>query len=301
MPDLFRILGVVLQSISITFGMFVAGRFWIGFGVAIAHGASPLLLTELVHPQDRSIFTTIYNTTWYLGAIISAWLTFGTAKMTSNWSWRIPSIVQALPSVLQLIFIWAVPESPRWLVAKGRDEEALKVLGDVHANGNQQDELVQLEYNEIRDTIRMEQELKNGSWKELVATRGNRHRLIILLTAGFFSQWSGNGSVFRPVLRLSLTSTGLVSYYIKKVLDLAGITDSTTQLGINGGLQIFNFIVALTMCFYVDKVGRRKLFLISTGGMLAAFIVWTICSEQAESHGTKAAGNAVVAVSSHAN
>jgi MFS family permease len=111
---------------------------------------------------------------------------------------------------------------------------------------------------------------------------------------------SGPEMVIHPILTpmLSLTWTGLVSYYIKKVLDLVGITDSTTQLGINGGLQIFNFIVALTMCFFVDKIGRRKLFLTSTAGMLGAFIIWTICSEQAETHGTKAAGNAVVAVSS---
>jgi hypothetical protein len=45
------LLGVVLQGISINFQMFVAARFFLGFGVAIAHGASPLLITELVHPQ----------------------------------------------------------------------------------------------------------------------------------------------------------------------------------------------------------------------------------------------------------
>lgn len=58
-----RILGVVLQSIGATYGMFLAARFLIGFGVAIAHGASPLLITELVHTQHRAIFTTIYNST----------------------------------------------------------------------------------------------------------------------------------------------------------------------------------------------------------------------------------------------
>jgi MFS family permease len=72
------ILGVVLQTISINLNMFIAARFFIGFGVAIAHGASPLLVTELVHPQHRATFTTIYNTTWYMGSFIAAWLTFGT-------------------------------------------------------------------------------------------------------------------------------------------------------------------------------------------------------------------------------
>lgn len=79
---LIMLLGVVLQSISINFRMFIAARFFIGFGVAIAHGSSPLLITELVHPQHRAIFTTIYNTTWYFGSIIAAWTTFGTNQMS---------------------------------------------------------------------------------------------------------------------------------------------------------------------------------------------------------------------------
>jgi len=72
------ILGVILQTISVNLKMFIAARFFLGFGIAIAHGASPLLVTELVHPQHRATFTTIYNTTWYIGSFIAAWLTFGT-------------------------------------------------------------------------------------------------------------------------------------------------------------------------------------------------------------------------------
>lgn len=105
------LVGVVLQSISVNFKMFVAARFFLGFGIAIAHGASPLLVTELVHPQHRATFTTIYNTTWYIGSIVAAWLTFGTNHIPNNWSWRVPSIVQAFPSLLQILFIWFVPES----------------------------------------------------------------------------------------------------------------------------------------------------------------------------------------------
>lgn len=65
------VLGVILQSISVNLSMFISARFFIGFGVAIAHGSSPLLITELVHPQHRAVFTTIYNTTWYAGSIVA--------------------------------------------------------------------------------------------------------------------------------------------------------------------------------------------------------------------------------------
>ncbi|KAF7937715.1 uncharacterized protein EAE97_007511 [Botrytis byssoidea] len=273
------IVGVLLQSLGYTFGLFVGARFLIGFGVAIAHGASPLLITELVHPQHRAIYTTIYNTTWYIGSFVAAWLTFGTNNIAGNWSWRAPSVVQAFPSLLQMTFIWFVPESPRWLIAKGRNEQALKILADVHASGDQHDEVVQLEYQEIRQTLLLEREVEGNPWAELWKTPGNRHRLIILVSLGFFSQWSGNG---------------LVSYYINIVLEQIGIKSSTTKLLINGILQIVNMIVATGMCFFVDRLGRRLLFLVSTAGMLGVFIVWTICSAQFSMHGSKASANAVV-------
>lgn len=278
---LIMVLGVVLQSASQNFSMFIAGRFFVGFGVAIAHGASPLLITELVHPQHRAIFTTIYNTTWYFGSIVAAWLTYGTARINNNWGWRIPVICQVLPSAIQLAFIFFVPESPRWLISKGREDQALQVLAKVHANGNANDEMVQCEFIEIRDTLRLEKEVEAQSWLELVRTKGNLHRLLILVTAGFFSQWSGNG---------------LVSYYIFKVLNDIGYTNTLTQNVINGCLQIFNFIIAISMCFLVDKVGRRKLFLFSTGGMLVTFIVWTICSARYTIDGNHGAANAVIAM-----
>jgi hypothetical protein len=85
-----------------------------------------------------------------------------------------------------------------------------------------------------------------------------------------------------------------ISYYIHIILNQIGITSSTTQLLINGILQIVNMIVATGMCFFVDRLGRRLLFLVSTSGMLAVFIVWTICSAEFQLHGSKASANAVV-------
>lgn len=80
------------------------------------------------------------------------------------------------------------------------------------------------------------------------------------------------------------------------VFDSIGITNSNIQLIINGCLQILNIIVATGQCFFVDKIGRRPLFLIATAGMLLVFIVWTICSAQFRIHGNESAANAVVAM-----
>jgi hypothetical protein len=187
--------------------------------------------------------------------------------------------VQAVPSVLQICCVWLIPESPRWYVSKGKPERALAILTKVHAEGDHEDELVSLEYDEIRETIAIEKEAEQTGWLELFKTKGNRHRLLILVSAGLFSQWSGNG---------------LVSYYINGVLTTIGITDPDMQLKINGVLNIWNALVAITMCFFVDKFGRRPLFLISTGGMCGSFVIWTILSERFNATHVKANGSAVV-------
>ncbi|RVD82109.1 uncharacterized protein DFL_006543 [Arthrobotrys flagrans] len=274
-------IGVALQSAAQNLGMFIGARFLIGFGISFAHGAAPLLVTELAHMQHRARITSIYNTTWYLGAIIAAWTTFGTLKIKSDWAWRTPSILQAGPACVMICFIWFVPESPRWLISVDRHEEALAILAKYHANGNLDDDLVRHEFIEIKETIALEKEFNQQKISVLWSTKGNRHRMFICLCAGLFSQWSGNS---------------LVSYYIALILDQVGIHKEVDQNLINGCLQIWNMIVAGTMAFMVDRFGRRPLFLASTGGMLACFIAWTICSERRETTGNEAAGRAVVAM-----
>lgn len=98
-------LGVVLQTVAVNIGMFIGARFVIGLGIVYTQSCSPMLVTELSHPQYRARLTTIYNTLWYLGSIIASWTTYGTLKMESQWSWKLPSILQAFPSVIQLFLL----------------------------------------------------------------------------------------------------------------------------------------------------------------------------------------------------
>lgn len=129
-----------------------------------------------------------------------------------------------------------------------------------HANGDQHDAFVQAEFEEIKETIRLEKANSDQGWLVFFKTRGNRRRLLLIALTSFFSQCSGNG---------------LVSYYLHDILQSVGITTSYDQSLINGGLQIWSFLVALAFAFLVDKVGRRRLFLIAGVGMLLTFSVWT--------------------------
>lgn len=117
----------------------------VGFGVAIAGVAAPVLITELAFPTHRAPLTSLYNTSWCLGSIIAAWVTYGTFRIPTTWSWRIPSLMQALPSVIQLMFIWFIPESPRWLVDHGKEDQARAILRKYHCGGNDEDPLLEFE------------------------------------------------------------------------------------------------------------------------------------------------------------
>lgn len=82
------------------------------------------------------------------------------------------------------------------MVSKGREAQALKVLAYYHANGNQDDPLVEYEFSEIKAAIQLDREASaNVGWLSLVKTPGNRRRMRIIVALAFFSQWSGNGLV----------------------------------------------------------------------------------------------------------
>jgi MFS family permease len=188
------------------------GRFFIGFGSNIANGTCPLLITEISHPRHRGKLTTLYNTLWYLGAIIAAWTSFGTlTTLAGHLQWRLPTGLQCLMPGIQLLALYFFPESPRFLISRGRDAEAKKILVHYHANGVANDPFVNWEFAEIRDTLQLEREAAAESgWLEMVRTPGNRKRCALIILTAVFSQCSGNG---------------LVSYYLAQILKTIGITE----------------------------------------------------------------------------
>lgn len=154
-------------------------------------------------------------------------------------------------------------ESPRWLCNKDRHSEALAVFGKWHGEGNENDEFVQLEFAEVRAAIEIDRQTGQTGWADFFKTKGNRKRIIILTAIGFFSQWSGNG---------------LISYYLKYVMDNVGMTNPQTQLGINGGMKTVALVENFGFAFLIDKLGRRPIYLISTIGTFVCFNIFTIIS-----------------------
>lgn len=109
------IVGVAIQTAAINIAMFLVSRILLGMGIPFCISGASQLIAELTFPRHSSVLNGLFNESWYVGAIIAAGVTLGTYKIESNWAWRIPSLLQILPSMLQLTFIWFVPESPRYV------------------------------------------------------------------------------------------------------------------------------------------------------------------------------------------
>ncbi|KAG5743850.1 hypothetical protein H9Q70_013444 [Fusarium xylarioides] len=208
-------------------------------------------------------------------------VTVEVVDLQSNWSRRLPSLLQSICSAIILIGIFWMPESPRWLLSKDKHDEALKVLTHYHAEDDPDDEFVQLEFSEIKAAIALDKEVGQTAWVDFLKTPGNRKRIGLITAPGFFSQWSGNG---------------LISYYLKGIMDNVGITKAETQLGINAGMKTQGLIINTAFAFFIDIFGRRPIYLTSTIGTCVIFTFWTIVSARYDIDPNKALGYAFVAL-----
>jgi MFS family permease len=187
----FMILGAGLQTGATGQGMFIAARCFVGVSSSW-FAYSSVLVTELAYPSHRAIVTALYNCQFNVGALISAWTTYSVRNYPTSWAWRVPSLLQLGIPALAALGTLMCPESPRWLISKGRKEAAKAVLIKYHGGGDPNSALVMFEMEEIAKTLALEREAKSSaSYLDMFKTKGNRHRLFITVTLGIFSQWVG--------------------------------------------------------------------------------------------------------------
>jgi MFS family permease len=147
---------------------------------------APLYISEIAPPEIRGALLVLQEFSIVLGIVIAFWTTYGTRFMAGEWSWRLPFLLQMIPGFVLGVGIIFLPFSPRWLSSKGRDDEALVVLGKLRRLPTD-DPRIQLEWCEIRADVAFAQEVSREKHPELQAnTRMNNFKLEVASWADCF-------------------------------------------------------------------------------------------------------------------
>ncbi|KAK3400449.1 general substrate transporter [Sordaria brevicollis] len=261
------IIGAIIQGFSQHVAMYIIARMILGFGIPTCIVSGSALIGELAYPKERPILTSLFNVSYFVGQIIAAGIVFGTNSIASDWGWRIPSLLQICPSLLQLGFVFFIPESPRWLITKDRSQEAHDILQKYHGEMARGEEFVAAEFAQMQAVIRLEYEtVSKSSWMDLVRTSGMRKRLLISSMLGLFTQWSGNT---------------LISYFLGDILNMIGYTDTTFIQKINVSIACWSLVCGVTVSLLVTRIRRRVMYMACTISLLLCYISWTVSMERA--------------------
>ena len=131
--------------------------------------------------ENRGRITALYNTGYFGGAIPAAGISLATERLKTDWSWRIPIIIQSIPALLVLSTVFLLPESPRWLYLHHREDEAFALLAKYHGNGDPGNPIVRLEVEEFRENIR--QDASDKRWWDF---RSVKATFFLFVFRGFF-------------------------------------------------------------------------------------------------------------------
>lgn len=151
-----------------------------------------------------------------------------------------------IPAIILMALVPMMPESPRWLIANGRNDEALEILAQVHAKGDQDSPLVQAEYREIVQNI--EESSSEGSGYLDLFKNGNAWRTHIAMFTQIWSQ---------------LTGMNVMMYYLSYVFQMAGISGNIALIS-NGIQYVINVVMTVPALLYVDRWGRRPTLLVGS-------------------------------------
>jgi sugar porter (SP) family MFS transporter len=231
----------VVTALTSSWHLFVMFRFLGGIGVGASSVVGPMYISEIspAHRRGRLVALFQFNVvSGILIAFISNYLLYGFGEE----SWRFMLGVQAIPSLLFFVFVFFVPESPRWLIKHGRSDEGQKVLTSI--GEPDPGKAVLTIKDSLHSEVGMEREsLFNGQY--------NKPILYAVLLA-MFNQLSGINAIM---------------YYAPRIFQMSGLSKDTALLqAVSIGLT--NMIFTLLAISVIDKFGRKTLLIIGSAGMV---------------------------------
>jgi sugar porter (SP) family MFS transporter len=261
--------GAFLMGFAVNYGMLMFGRFVAGVGVGYALMIAPVYTAEVSPASSRGFLTSFPEVFINFGILLGYVSNYAFSRLPLKLGWRVMLGIGAAPSVVLALMVLGMPESPRWLVMKGRladakvvlaktsdtPEEAAERLADIKAAAGIPAELD----GDVVTVPKRENSEEARVWKELILSPTPAMRRILLSGIGihFFQQASGIDAVV---------------LYSPRVFKSAGITSDNQVLGTTCAVGVTKTLFILVATFLLDKVGRRPLLLSSVGGMIFSLV-----------------------------
>jgi MFS family permease len=237
----------LLAAFSTSFTGFVTARICGGLAVGAAILIAPVYIAEIAPANRRGSLVSLNQlmiVTGISASFFSNYFLLGLGE--NNWRWMLG--VQTIPATLYFILLWLVPESPRWLLMKGRESQALDVLSRVTGAQQAQESLQQIRQSLASRTV-------SRGWRGLLDRR-MRFIMLIALGLAFFQQITGINAIF---------------YYLPTIFVQAGgaVNDAFRQAVLVGLVNAGMTFVAIWL---IDRLGRKPLLTIGVAGMALSLL-----------------------------
>jgi sugar porter (SP) family MFS transporter len=280
--------GVILQSAASTVSVMIAGRIVTGLGNGINTATAPIWQGETAKATMRGKLIVIELIMCIVGFSLVNWMNYGLSFVGGSVAWRFPLAFQLVFLCIIFATVPWLPESPRWLISKGRVDEADQILADLEAVDVTHPFII-TESKEIQWAVQYENE--NGL-------------SILDLLRGKTGEQGGTCTLRRLILGMStlamkeLTGINVTSYYLPTLLTQSvGLSASTARL--LGGCNSLSYLAA---SFFgipaIERYGRRKMMMFGAAGQGFCYLMITICIRYSELSGyghTKEIASASVA------
>ena len=229
------------------------------FGIGQIIASAPMYGVECTPPQKRGMLVGLYGIGLTLGTVVVAAVCLGSSSLSTNWAWQTPIICQIPVALIYGLGIMMFPESPRWLLTKGREDQARRSFGRFY-HLDQYSEKITVQVREVQEAIEFEKSISSTtSWTEIFHRTYIRRTLLSVFT----------------LCGTTLCGIGFVAVYAAIFLADIGISNPF----------LINLIFALCIMggsfwgpFSNEYLGRRMALLIGYGAMTVCMLIVAIVS-----------------------